>query len=351
MMANSPRKRRDRVFRGPLRWALMVLVVLSSLVPAAPIFVLPALGMGLPAPFASAQAAAYGGAPQFQQDCTDLVQNGGFEQDAAWQRPRTALGARYVGQGGFPQGGTPHSGQRAIRLGTLTATSHASYSSVRQQIHVPTTANVVTLEFWVWMFSQDADGGDRQEAYLLNPDTGGIMVRVWRVDPAQNVPNWQVVRADLTPYRGQDVLLYFNVYNDGDDKPTALFLDDVHVLACAALRPTPTATPFPSPTTTAMTVTVSIPVPTPTPTLIKSPLQGPPTLTRKAQPAVGVVRPTPTQGTGRTPTPTSSLPKMPFGFDPQVFLVVLYTFGFTFGFLMIAVWVARTLRKRLAGRP
>jgi len=287
--------------------------------------------------------------PAQQQGCINLVQNGGFEQDAAWERPSTALQAQYVGQDGFPQGGAPHSGQRAVRLGTITPSSHASYSSIRQRIQVPATAKVVTLEFWVWMFSQDTDGGDRQEAYLLNPRTGRIMMRIWRMDPAQNAPNWQVVRADLTPYRGEEVMLYFNVYNDGDDKPSALFLDDVRALACTTPTPTPTFTPLPSPTPTPLTPMT--PALSPTPTLAQKPVRPTPTLSPTGRTGARVVPSTSTRNMRPTATPTPTAGKARFGINRQMLLVILYTLGFTLTFVVVAVWLARALRKRFSGHP
>lgn len=348
MKTVPPRMCRDCPCRDILRWALMTLTLLSTLMSASPALALPASGTNLAAPVVSESMLPYG-AVRSQQGCTDLVQNGGFEQDGAWERPRTAIQAQYVGQGGFPQGGAPHGGQRAMRLGTITPNSHASYSSIRQRIHVPATAKVVTLEFWVWMFSQDTDGGDRQEAYLLNPRTGRIMMRIWRVDPAQNAPNWQLIRADLTPYRGEEVILYFNVYNDGDDKPSALFLDDVRALACSAPTPTPTFTPLP-PTPTPVPPTA--PATGPTPTLASKPVKFTPTPTPLGQPAARPAAPTatPTVQALPSPTPTPAAEKTRFGINRQMLLIILYTLGFTLAFVIVAVWLARLLRKRFSGR-
>ena len=219
--------------------------------------------------------------------CVDIVKNPSFEEDAAWTLPRTRLWPTYVGPAAFPDGGAPHSGDRAVRLGVTQAIDPPSYSSVSQVITLPVSARTITLEFWAWTFSTDTNGGDRQEAYLLDPVTGRIAVKVWRLDPAQNARQWQVVRYDLTPYRGESFRLYFNAFNDGDNAVSALFLDDVHVWACGepTSTPTPTATPLP---------------PTPTPPI--SPLPRPSEAAARPPVATRPVTPSPT-ATAAPPAP------------------------------------------------
>lgn len=276
-----------------------------------------------------------------EPECVELVQNGGFEQDVAWIRPRTPIQAQYVGAPGFPQGGRPHTGQRAMRLGTTIPTPRASYSSIRQRIQIPATAKVVTLEFWVWLSSQDTNGGDRQEAYLLNPMTGRVMVRLWRVAPAQHAPKWELIRVDLTPYAGKEVLLYFNAYNDGDSGPTAIFLDDVHMTACSSLRPTPTPTvtlrpsPTPTPTFTKKPVT---PTSTPSPHALASTQPAPPTAAEKQ---TGTLVP-------YKPAQETQQQKTRFGLNREMLVLALYTFGFTLALIVVAILIARTIRQRVS---
>lgn len=220
--------------------------------------------------------------------CIDLVQNPGFEEDRAWLLPRTRLWPTYVGPAAFPDGGAPRKGYRAARLGVTQPIDPPSYSSVSQVITLPTSAHTITLEFWVWTFSTDTNGGDRQEAYLLDPVSGRIRVRIWRLAPAQNHRGWQQVLYDLTPYRGRSYRLYFNVFNDGDNAVSALFLDEVHVWACGYPTPTPT------------------PTPTLTPTLPLSPLSPRPA-EQPPLPPTARPSPTPTPSPTATPTPIPSL--------------------------------------------
>jgi hypothetical protein len=60
---------------------------------------------------------------------------------------------------------------------------------------------------------------------------------LWRV--LANEQAWRQVALDLTPYAGQAVAVYFNTYNDGAGGRTAMFLDNVQLLACGVSGPPP----------------------------------------------------------------------------------------------------------------
>ncbi len=195
--------------------------------------------------------------------CTDIIQNPGFEESTGWYLPRTQHRARYVDASAFPEGGAPHAGQRAMRLGVTDPQDPPSYSSVRQIVHLPRGAEYIALEFWRWTFAMEADAGDRQELLLLDPETERRVAVLWRASPPLNERTWVQQTIDLTGYQGKTYMLYFNVYNDGDDKVTAMFLDDVHLYVCFPVPPTPTFTPVPP---TATPPPSPLPSPTPTPT-------------------------------------------------------------------------------------
>lgn len=54
--------------------------------------------------------------------------------------------------------------------------------------------------------------------------------------------SWQQRTFDLMPFRGFNIVLYFNVFNNGDGQRRVMFLDDVTINGCV---PEPTATPVP----------------------------------------------------------------------------------------------------------
>ncbi|MGC8781229.1 MAG: hypothetical protein ACP5UQ_10225 [Anaerolineae bacterium] len=153
--------------------------------------------------------------------CTDLAVNGGFDYGwMGWHPSINVLPVRLVGN-------PTHSPAYALQLGTQDRQAH-SYSSVRQYLHLPVGVRL-TLQFWTWTWSEAGAGADRQEAVLLAADNSVLAV-LWRV--LSNEQSWRQVAVDLTPYGGRTVAIYFNVVNDGTGGRTAMFLDDVQVLAC-----------------------------------------------------------------------------------------------------------------------
>ncbi|MCS7222237.1 MAG: hypothetical protein RML36_16085 [Anaerolineae bacterium] len=190
-------------------------------------------------------------------DCYELLDNGGFETDATWQLLPTRLWPTYAGS---PN--PVHSGLRSVMLGNRPLPDAVSYSSIRQETVIPLDAQTAFIRFWYWAQSDDTDGGDRQQLSLLDPVTYVRIRDLWRPSPLRNEQSWRLEEIDLTPYRGQDILVYFNVYNDGDGKRTVLFLDDVTLQACYTL---PTDTP--APTVTGASFSPPLPTETPTPPL------------------------------------------------------------------------------------
>ncbi len=179
--------------------------------------------------------------------CNNVIYNGKFDAPDGWQLPRTFIQGAIVDERAFPQDdqgrplGAPHSPPLALRLGAIEPVDPPSYSSARQVIYIPENATSARLTFYVWPYSQDTRG-DRQEAYLLDPQTLRIRHRLWRASPALNEQKWVKITRDLLPYRGEQYILYFNAYNDGDNAVTALFVDDVELQVCIPQPPTPTAT-------------------------------------------------------------------------------------------------------------
>ncbi len=166
--------------------------------------------------------------------CADLVVNGGFDYGwTGWYPSINILPVRLVGS-------PTHSPAYALQLGTQDQQAR-SYSSVRQYLHLPAAARL-TLRFWTWTWSEANPGADRQEAVLLAADNSVLAV-LWRT--LSNEQSWRQVAVDLSPYAGRAVAIYFNVFNDGAAGRTAMFLDNVQLLACGDAGPPapPTAVP------------------------------------------------------------------------------------------------------------
>lgn len=162
-------------------------------------------------------------------NCVDILANGGFEWDGAWQLGGTPLTPFYAGP---PN--PVYSGNRSMALGAAVAgaLSVESYSSVQQAVTISASAQTAQVRFWYYPISNAAAGGlNRQELVLLDPLNYEETIAVpWRV--TQNDNRWLYQEIDLTRYRGRTLSVYFNARNAGDGTRTAMFLDQVQLLVC-----------------------------------------------------------------------------------------------------------------------
>jgi len=193
--------------------------------------------------------ACYGTTP-----CAEQVKNKSFEWTGAWTLANTPRPANYTTD-------TAYDGTRSMRLGVTPSTWDTySHSSAYQRISIPAGATKPTLSFWYKAYTEDTvrstwkpeDGlgydpseviqgketthkccgeVDWQEMLLLDTNyrllSGGVVLRQNR-----NVGTWTRVTYDLSPYKGMDIVLYFNVINDGNGKRTWMYVDDVSVNLC-----------------------------------------------------------------------------------------------------------------------
>lgn len=177
------------------------------------------------------------------QSCTELISDGGFETGAAWQIGHDPVAPQYVTY-------TKHSGNRALALGIISGANVESYSSTRQLVTIPAAATQVTLSFWFYAMANSPATTDAMELVLLDATGAAIVAKPWYSHNDSRI--WNQMSLDLTPWRGQTVQVYFNVYNDGLGGTAAMFLDDVSLTACTgAPAPTPTGAPTGTPAPTA----------------------------------------------------------------------------------------------------
>lgn len=208
-------------------------------------------------------------------DCSDLITNGGFEQESSWQILTSTYPATYTTS-------LQHSGERSMQLGVPQPKPTYSWSSVGQLITVPTAATSLRLTCWIYLQSADTVG-DLAYISLYHATNVSELRRIATF--RENSPAWRLVEYDLslTGVKGQTVRLVFGVHNDGAGGTTAMWVDDVSLAACAT-QPTftpgptltrtrtPTATATPSRTATgAPTATPTLPPSTPTPTRSQTP--------------------------------------------------------------------------------
>jgi hypothetical protein len=245
------------------------------------------LSSGLGAPGIFAQATPTPTAGFFSvAGCTELLSNGGFEVVAmGWSSAVPGLPAeyaeRYVTDVVF-------SGSRAMRLGYLEAPNLELRNGIRQTVLLPASASTIVLGFRYRPVHEANPGNDIQYADIIDPVTDTRITRLWAQLSSQS--NWLFLQYDLTSLRGRTVQIEFGVQNDGQGGRTALFLDNVSLLACdgggatppspATATPTPqiilisptpispvasaTASPSPSTTSTPLASPTSTPQPSPT---------------------------------------------------------------------------------------
>jgi len=164
------------------------------------------------------------------------VQNGSFENGlTSWTPGGATLPTATSAQ--------VHSGAGAALLGTVQpAAEPLGDSNLAQTITVP-SAGTTTLSFWYRPSTTDqlCSGAscqyDWQEAQIRST-SGTTLASIFKSN--SNSQTWTKVTFDLTPYAGQNVVLWFNVHQDGSSPPddSWIDLDDVSVTNSPPPAPT-----------------------------------------------------------------------------------------------------------------
>ncbi|HEX9116217.1 MAG TPA: M20/M25/M40 family metallo-hydrolase, partial [Anaerolineae bacterium] len=185
--------------------------------------------------------------------CQERVANGGFELNASWVFTPTETTAVYTTT-------LSYAGLRSARLGlqpgepvTLrpagtvetnllgeVAAANGSFSSAYQAIDLPAEADDITLRYRS-LPGTAATAGDYQRALLLKSSDHSLVATLGQ--ELANDTTWRDLAFDLTAYRGQSLVLYFEIYNHDltANKPTWLYLDDVSVQSCTGPNLVPAA--------------------------------------------------------------------------------------------------------------
>jgi hypothetical protein len=192
--------------------------------------------------------------PEPGKNCIDQMANGGFEANSHWYMPTTPHPANYTTA-------DKHSGSRSMRLGIEPGDPDVySYSPAYYKLSIPANATSISLTFWARRFTQDPpkappdpttdlynpgeviegtyDWGaksqrarnDWHEVLILQQDCYNWLATLMR--ELSNDGTWTLYSYDLSAFAGQDILLYFNVINNGDGERTWMYVDDVQVQGC-----------------------------------------------------------------------------------------------------------------------
>jgi hypothetical protein len=173
--------------------------------------------------------------------CSNLIVNGGFENNSGWYLPITEYSAGYSTY-------KMHSGSRSLRTGIVNPSHNTeSSSSGMQQVTIPAGATQATLEFWIYTKSSsppflnvldlDEDYSplsasiDEDAQVVLILDTG--LNELGRLYGARlNDQTWKFESHDLLSFKGQTFLVYFGSNNNGVGGVTAMYVDDVRLDVC-----------------------------------------------------------------------------------------------------------------------
>ncbi len=186
--------------------------------------------------------------------CSELLINGDFEvTDLRWSLFGTAFPPSYSSAEVF-------AGDRSLRLGNVDSANLEASNGIHQDIHLPNSAQHFVLNFRYWPVHEGSPGSDIQFLDIYDTTTGVRLSRPW--SQLSNEQEWIFNQVDLTHFQGRDLRIEFGVRNDGSGGRTALYLDNVSLLACE-----PGATPFLTPSAKVVT-----PLPSLTPQPIATPL-------------------------------------------------------------------------------
>ncbi|HJZ84337.1 MAG TPA: Ig-like domain-containing protein [Polyangia bacterium] len=118
----------------------------------------------------------------------------------------------------------PHGGSFAAQIGSQSPLN--GDSTLTQTIAVPATGTT-QLSFFYNPSCPDTLQFDQQQAQIRST-AGAVLATLLNV--CSNSGAWTQVTADLTPFRGQSIVLWFNDHDDGfQGDPTFYLLDDVTV--------------------------------------------------------------------------------------------------------------------------
>ena len=184
--------------------------------------------------------------------CQNILLNGNFETTGNWQFGSTPYVARIVNS-------LAYEGARSLRLGVPPEAGNIyAHSSAFQKVTIPSNAAQVILRYQQ-RSAGPSDGVDYRETLLLRSNYS-YWARVER-NTGAGPDQWQERSFDLTAYRGNTLVLYLNVYNDGKSSQQWNYVDNIALLVCSATgtvggefvtpdastaTPAPDATPIPS---------------------------------------------------------------------------------------------------------
>ncbi|NJM05223.1 peptidase M4 family protein [Candidatus Gracilibacteria bacterium] len=165
-------------------------------------------------------------APALPAGCSDIVLNGGFENNDAWVqvvRGDTALIDTQL----------PYTGRRSAWLG---GTDQEAVQLLYQDVSIPANATRVTVDYWrlihyetsgvLGIFASEA----RFSTAIANTN-GDVLAELESFESSQGDDNWRQAQVDISRFAGKTVRLAF-VSENPPGNVSSYFVDDVRMIAC-----------------------------------------------------------------------------------------------------------------------
>jgi hypothetical protein len=161
--------------------------------------------------------------------CTELVLNGDFEAESSGERavPNWSATAGVEIERGLLH--PTRGGEQALRIGVPEMTQLTSLSGAEQSILLPDNYASILLTFDYYLITDNAEGpANIQRADVFYMESGQLARRV--LSESSDEATWLRKEEDLTALAGQPIGLRFSVADDGAG--TAMYVDNVSILAC-----------------------------------------------------------------------------------------------------------------------
>lgn len=171
----------------------------------------------------SASSACLGFRTAACSDPRDVVRNGGFEDDLAGWTVDLDLPPPVV------SGERPHTGAGAVLLGSTKLTDQPTGDVQISQILTLPAGGTSTLTFWEWPLSRASTGFDQQYVHVTPVDPPGELVVM--MSEARDDEAYVQRELDLSQFAGMTIQLALGVHQDGAGETTAMFVDDIRVVA------------------------------------------------------------------------------------------------------------------------
>jgi Zn-dependent metalloprotease len=167
-------------------------------------------------------------APALPAGCSDLIVNGGFEDNAAWVevvRGDTALIDTQL----------PYSGRRSAWLG---GTDQEAVQLLYQDVTIPANATQVTVDYWRLIHYETSGvlGIFASEALFttaLANTNGDVLAELEAFESSQGDDTWRQAQVDVSRFAGKTIRLAF-VSENPPGNVSSYFIDDVRMIACTS---------------------------------------------------------------------------------------------------------------------